>query len=100
MLQDVTGKVTINFKDPLALRVLTKCLLKSDFNLDVDIPESRLVPTLPLRLNYILWLEDLMSAIQRNSNIKGIDIGKTVKLLSMTQLIPNTLEMSSCNLKN
>lgn len=72
---DVTGKVTINFKDPLALRVLTKCLLKSDFNLDVDIPESRLVPTLPLRLNYILWLEDLLSAIQRNSDIKGIDIG-------------------------
>ncbi|CAH0585647.1 unnamed protein product [Chrysodeixis includens] len=72
---DVTGKVTINFKDPLALRVLTKCLLKSDFNLDVDIPESRLVPTLPLRLNYILWLEDLLNAIQRTNDVKGIDIG-------------------------
>lgn len=74
--QDVTGKVTIDFKDPLSLRVLTKCLLKTDFNLDVEIPEDRLVPTLPLRLNYILWIEDLMTAVQRNSQIRGVDIGR------------------------
>nr|XP_021185550.2 U6 small nuclear RNA (adenine-(43)-N(6))-methyltransferase [Helicoverpa armigera] len=72
---DVTGKITIDFKDPHSLRILTKCLLKSDFNLDVDIPEDRLVPTLPLRLNYILWIEDLLESIQRRDNIKGIDIG-------------------------
>ncbi|KAJ8722138.1 hypothetical protein PYW08_004540 [Mythimna loreyi] len=72
---DVTGKITIDFKDPHSLRVLTKCLLKSDFNLDVDIPKDRLVPTLPLRLNYILWLEDLLDAIQRKDEISGLDIG-------------------------
>ncbi|KAF9822652.1 hypothetical protein SFRURICE_012431 [Spodoptera frugiperda] len=72
---DVTGKIGIDFKDPHALRVLTKCLLKSDFNLEVDIPADRLVPTLPLRLNYILWIEDLMEAIQRKENIRGLDIG-------------------------
>lgn len=79
MFQDVTGKVTIDFKDANSLRILTKCLLKSDFNLDVDIPEDRLVPTLPLRLNYILWLEDFMISIQRNHDIKGLDIGNYIK---------------------
>ncbi|KAJ2949159.1 hypothetical protein O0L34_g6100 [Tuta absoluta] len=72
---DVTGKVTIDFKNPHCLRVLTKCLLKSDFGLDVVIPEDRLVPTLPLRLNYILWIEDILTAINRTDNIQGLDIG-------------------------
>ncbi|XP_047504151.1 RNA N6-adenosine-methyltransferase mettl16 isoform X2 [Pieris napi] len=71
---DVTGKITIDFKDPRVLRVLTACLLKSDFDLDVSIPEDRLVPTLPLRLNYILWIEDLLETFDRTDNIKGIDI--------------------------
>lgn len=73
--QDAKGKVTIDFKDARSIRVLTKCLLKSDFNLDVEIPEDRLVPTLPLRLNYILWIEDLMTAIGRDTDVQGIDIG-------------------------
>ncbi|XP_013164872.1 PREDICTED: methyltransferase-like protein 16 [Papilio xuthus] len=71
---DVTGKVSIDFKDTRALRILTKCLLKSDFDLDVVIPEDRLVPTLPLRLNYILWIEDLMISIHKE-HITGLDIG-------------------------
>ncbi|XP_049873217.1 U6 small nuclear RNA (adenine-(43)-N(6))-methyltransferase [Pectinophora gossypiella] len=73
--KDITGKVTIDFKDPRSLRVLTKCLLKSDFGLDVVIPEDRLVPTLPLRLNYVLWIEDLLNSVGRKENIKGLDIG-------------------------
>ncbi|CAK1551139.1 unnamed protein product [Leptosia nina] len=72
---DVTGKISIDFKDPHSLRILTACLLKSDFNLCVSIPEDRLVPTLPLRLNYILWLEDLLDFIGRMDSICGIDIG-------------------------
>lgn len=75
MFQDVTGKVTIDFKDPQSLRVLTKCLLKKDFNLDVEIPSDRLVPTLPLRLNYILWIEDILAAVEIFTDVKGLDIG-------------------------
>lgn len=77
--QDITGKITIDFKDAKSLRILTKCLLKSDFNLDVDIPEDRLVPTLPLRLNYILWIEDLLNAIKKGGNVWGLDIGRSIK---------------------
>lgn len=64
--------MSIDFKDPNSLRVLTKCLLQADFKLIVEIPENRLVPTLPLRLNYILWIEDLVT---NRENVKGIDIG-------------------------
>ena len=69
---DDKGKVHMDFKDPSSLRALTWTLLKNDFQLDVDLPDSRLVPTIPLRLNYLLWIEDMF--INENS-IKGVDIG-------------------------
>lgn len=65
----------IDFEDENALRILTKCLLKRDFNLTVNIPPKQLVPTLPLRLNYILWIEDMVKTFQFE-NVIGLDIGK------------------------
>lgn len=65
-----------NFKDLEAVRVLTSTLLKEDFDLDVDIPSSRLIPTLPLRLNYLLWLEDIVQSNELVSDtVRGVDIG-------------------------
>lgn len=75
-LQDVNGKVTVNFKDEETLRTLTKCLLHRDFKLDVTLPPDKLIPTLPLRLNYILWIEDILKTAGRVSNVTGIDIGR------------------------
>lgn len=74
---DLTGKVHIDFKNEETLRILTKVLLKHDFDLTVKIPQNKLVPTLPLRLNYILWIEDLMThaSFTEMENVKGIDIG-------------------------
>ncbi|CAG9769318.1 unnamed protein product [Ceutorhynchus assimilis] len=72
---DLTGKTIFDFKDPEALRTLSATLLKKDFGLDVEIPKNKLVPTIPLRLNYILWIEDLLEFIGRSDSIKGIDIG-------------------------
>lgn len=74
-LQDVNGKVTVNFKDEKTLRILTKCLLHKDFRLDVILPPDKLIPTLPLRLNYILWIEDILKTAGITSNVIGIDIG-------------------------
>lgn len=34
-----------------------------------------MIPTLPLRLNYILWVEDLLSISNCLDKVKGIDIG-------------------------
>ncbi|KAF5282425.1 hypothetical protein FQA39_LY17540 [Lamprigera yunnana] len=73
--QDVSGKVSIDFKDLKALRALTCTLLKKDFALEVDIPLTRMIPTVPLRLNYVLWVEDLLSISGKVDNVKGIDVG-------------------------
>ncbi|XP_051521700.1 RNA N6-adenosine-methyltransferase mettl16-like isoform X2 [Myxocyprinus asiaticus] len=69
----LTGRVTLNFKDPEAVRALTCTLLKEDFGLTIEIPLERLIPTVPLRLNYIHWVEDLTGG-QGNPR-RGIDIG-------------------------
>jgi methyltransferase len=69
--------VTIDFKNQKALRALTTTLLQKDFGLRVEIPLNRLIPTLPLRLNYLLWVEDLMhlSVNLREGQRRGVDIG-------------------------
>nr|CAG4643145.1 EOG090X04JL [Ilyocryptus agilis] len=75
-LQKLSGKIEIDFKDPAAVRALTTVLLKKDFNLDVELPSDRLIPTLPLRLNYLLWIEDLLSVPGLEPReVHGIDIG-------------------------
>jgi len=68
-------QVHVEFRDPASLRALTWALLKDDFNIDVSIPLDRLIPTVPLRLNYILWLEDIFS-LATKPQLHGIDIGK------------------------
>ena len=67
--------IPTDFKKPECLRALSWALLKDDFDLDVEMPLDRLIPTIPLRLNYILWLEDLLSSVEKRQ-IRGIDIGK------------------------
>ncbi|XP_063695562.1 U6 small nuclear RNA (adenine-(43)-N(6))-methyltransferase [Culicoides brevitarsis] len=71
----LTGRRKIDFKDQKALRVLTQCLLHKDFNLVVNIPEGKLIPTLPLRLNYVLWIEDILKTFNFSSEIRGFDVG-------------------------
>ncbi|KAI9833918.1 MAG: hypothetical protein M1819_003427 [Sarea resinae] len=50
----------LDFSDPEAVQQLTKSLLKRDFGLDIELPDDRLCPPVPNRLNYILWLQDLL----------------------------------------
>lgn len=74
----------INFNDPAAVRELTCALLEKDFGLKVEIPVDKLIPTVPQKLNYIHWVEDLLSCwngdatckvIPKGRNVVGIDIG-------------------------
>ncbi|KAI8578277.1 hypothetical protein K450DRAFT_301279 [Umbelopsis ramanniana AG] len=70
------GSAYIDFKNAEASRALTQCLFKKDFNLDVEIPENTLCPPIPNRLNYILWIEDLLSESHiKLTAVRGIDIG-------------------------
>lgn len=82
---------TLDFSDPDAVRELTCAVLERDFSLKLEIPLDRLIPTVPQKLNYIHWVEDLLSAaggvaiqkegvacedaFPRGRNVVGIDIG-------------------------
>ncbi|EFO26532.1 hypothetical protein LOAG_01952 [Loa loa] len=69
------GKLKMNFRDTNAVRILARTLLRSDFGLDVNIPPDCLVPRIPQRLNYILFIDDLLKANGISENAVGIDIG-------------------------
>ncbi|XP_041653451.1 RNA N6-adenosine-methyltransferase mettl16 [Cheilinus undulatus] len=69
----LAGRPIVNFKEPEAVRALTCTLLKEDFGLTIQIPLERLIPTVPLRLNYIHWVEDLTDGQKQPR--RGIDIG-------------------------
>ncbi|KAH8252873.1 hypothetical protein KR032_002322 [Drosophila birchii] len=85
---ELNGKVSVNFRNEKTLRELTKMLLKEYFDLDVNFAPGSLVPTLALRLNYILWLEDLMAPLELDE-IRGIDIGGSLMLIIQIDLPVN-----------
>ncbi|GAB5356233.1 hypothetical protein AAMO2058_000273400 [Amorphochlora amoebiformis] len=73
-----SGKPYIDFKNQDAVVALNKALLKEDFKLDWNMPTDKLCPPVANRLNYVLWLQDLLK-LNRPTNpsatVKGIDIG-------------------------
>ncbi|KAI0248957.1 hypothetical protein BJV78DRAFT_1347967 [Lactifluus subvellereus] len=72
------GHSTIDFYDEASLRRLTQALLCRDFNIQLEIPNDRLCPPVPNRLNYILWLQDIIShttSPDLPAPVRGIDIG-------------------------
>ncbi|KAF9895037.1 hypothetical protein FE257_004665 [Aspergillus nanangensis] len=80
----------LDFTDPDAVRQLTKSLLKRDFNLEVEIPQDRLCPPVPNRLNYILWLQDLLDTTGEEFR-DDYDPDRTVVGLDMYNFQPNPL---------
>ncbi|KAI5119688.1 hypothetical protein M0805_003575 [Coniferiporia weirii] len=79
LIKSVSGAVSIDFKDVNAQRKLTEALLFRDFALKLSLPEGRLCPPVPNRLNYLLWIQDLLSETFRSlvpaTDVIGIDIG-------------------------
>ena len=74
------GVSTIDWKDPQALKELTKAILIIKFHLKYwDIPSNFLCPAIPSRLNYIEWISKLINP-SKNS-IKGLDIGTGASLI-------------------
>ncbi len=56
------GSRFFDWTRPAALHAVTQGLLHRDFGLRWDCPPDRLCPPLPNRLNYILWLQDLLAS--------------------------------------
>ncbi|OQR69152.1 putative methyltransferase 10 domain containing-like [Tropilaelaps mercedesae] len=72
----LNGKVSVDFTQQNAMRTLSRCLLKSDFDLDVYIPPGFLAPAVPQRLNYLLWCEDIVNlALSKRNSVRAVDFG-------------------------
>ena len=57
-------------------RTLTKVLLKKDFGLEWDLPDTHLAPGLPGRINYLNWVHEVLKILTKDtSEVTGIDIG-------------------------
>ncbi|ALO34999.1 23S rRNA methyltransferase [Colwellia sp. MT41] len=72
---------TIDFANPLAIKVLNAALLKSDYHISFwDIPDGYLCPAVPGRVDYIHHLHDLLTAtattrLVAKKPVKVLDIG-------------------------
>lgn len=67
---------SIDFKNPIAQRRLTEALLRIDFDISLSLPENRLCPPIPNRLNYVLWIQDIIRETAPDvAVVRGIDIG-------------------------
>ena len=55
------GRVTLKFEDPKVSIALTRATLKDAFEIECEIPEDRLCPPVPNRVNYIKWLNELLN---------------------------------------
>ena len=81
------GQTTIDFKDPRAVRILNRALLKAHYSVEYwDIPKGYLCPPIPGRVDYIHYLADLLASshadiIPRGSSIKALDIGTGASLV-------------------
>ncbi|KJA14451.1 hypothetical protein HYPSUDRAFT_173409 [Hypholoma sublateritium FD-334 SS-4] len=70
----------IDFKDAEAQRRLTEAIMFRDFGITLHIPLNRLCPPIPNRLNYVLWIQDIVhahSSVLKShpQAVRGIDIG-------------------------
>lgn len=81
------GETTIDFKDPAAVRMLNRALLKAHYNVGFwDIPTGYLCPPIPGRVDYIHYLADLLASnnnqdIPHGRHINALDIGTGASLV-------------------
>ncbi|GAO46082.1 hypothetical protein SAICODRAFT_75496 [Saitoella complicata NRRL Y-17804] len=62
---------SLDFQDAAALRALTTTLLEDGFGLKVQLPKDRLCPPVPNRLDYMLWLQDLLDSTEPSCETKA-----------------------------
>lgn len=78
--QNLYGNLSIDFADPLAVKMLNKALLFRFYQVNYwDIPDGYLCPPIPGRADYIHYLADLLA--QDNQN--NIPAGKQIRVLDI-----------------
>jgi 23S rRNA (adenine1618-N6)-methyltransferase len=81
------GRMTIDFMNVDAVRMLNRALLRTHYDIDFwDIPATYLCPPIPGRVDYIHYLADLLAEcngqqIPHGPDIKALDIGTGASLV-------------------
>ncbi len=71
-----SGRDTINFSDPKAVKLLNKALLQKHYAITYwDFPDASLCPPIPGRVDYIHYLNDLLQGSKTSQPIRILDIG-------------------------
>jgi len=74
-----SGEETIDFSSSDAVYQLNKAILLADFKLvDYNLPKGYLIPPIPGRLDYLLFVRDFLSEqfnMVADSKLRGLDIG-------------------------
>ena len=71
------GKKTIKFADKQAVKALNSALLKCHYGIWWNIPDDNLCPPVPGRLDYLLYISDLIS----KKDVHLLDIGTGANLI-------------------
>lgn len=87
VIKGPTGRPTVNWADPTAVRALNTALLVADYNVNPSysyiLPNDALVPPIPGRADYVHHIADLLhkcisnhdAEIPKGSGVIGFDIG-------------------------
>jgi len=85
IIKGPTGRPTVNWADPAAVRALNTALLVADYNINPSysdiLPQDALVPPIPGRADYVHHIADLLqnctsnAKIPKGSGVIGFDIG-------------------------
>ena len=81
------GNLSINFADPKAVKTLNQALLAHHYDLQHwDLPDGYLCPPVPGRLDYLLYLADLLQQSHQGKKLKSaklrvLDIGCGANLI-------------------
>lgn len=79
----------MDFKNPVLLQQLTKSILVRDFGVTVELSDKRLCPPVPVRYNYVRWMQDLLDSTDRSYDdtydpsreVTGLDVGTGASLI-------------------
>ncbi|KJY83384.1 23S rRNA methyltransferase [Vibrio galatheae] len=79
VIKNPQGEPSINFSDPVAVKLLNKALLAHHYGVtEWDIPSGYLCPPIPGRADYIHRLAELLSKESKNlkhNQVRALDIG-------------------------
>lgn len=80
LVKTPAGTESIDFSNPIAVKMLNKAILKAHYHIEWDLPGNYLCPPIPGRADYLHYVADLLSqahggVVPRGEKIKVLDIG-------------------------